>query len=115
MYENAAFYEPQLAKGKKSTVTVACGFSPIKIHYSDYPKRISEVYVFFSIKYRYSDILLNTPKLHYYSNGYCGLFRCNHTCYFDGKVSDPERHVLVHHRSDSTEYWRRQVGQYGSL
>ena len=41
--------------------SVACGFSSIKIDYSDYPKslisRINEVYVF-SIKYRYSDILL---------------------------------------------------------
>ena len=43
--------------------SVACGFSSIKIEYSDYPKslisRINEVYVcFFSIIYRYSDILL---------------------------------------------------------
>ena len=41
--------------------SVACGFSHIKNDYSDYPKsfisRINEVYVF-SIKYRYSDILL---------------------------------------------------------
>ena len=39
--------------------SAACGFSPIKIHFSDYPKSltssISEVYVFF-IKYRYSNI-----------------------------------------------------------
>ena len=28
---------------------VACEFSPIKIHYSDYPKQINEVYVFFNI------------------------------------------------------------------
>ena len=43
--------------------SVACGFSSIKIDYPGYPKslisRIYEVYgVFFSIKYRYSDILL---------------------------------------------------------
>ena len=41
--------------------SVACGFSSIKIDYSDYPKslisRINEV-MFFLIKYRYSDILL---------------------------------------------------------
>ena len=41
--------------------SVVCGISSIKIDYSDYPKilisRINEVYVF-SIKYRYSDILL---------------------------------------------------------
>ena len=46
-----------------------CGFSSIKIDYSDYPKclisRINEVYVF-AIKYRYSycDILLQKHKLH---------------------------------------------------
>ena len=31
---------------RKEKSTAACGFSPIKIHYSDYPKRINEVYVF---------------------------------------------------------------------
>ena len=40
---------------------VACGFSSIEIDYSDYLKslisRINEVYVL-SIKYRYSDIIL---------------------------------------------------------
>ena len=47
--------------------SAACGFSLIKIHYSDYSKgfinRINEVYVFcfFSLKYRYND--LETPKL----------------------------------------------------
>ena len=45
--------------------SVACGFSSIKIDYSDYPKslisRINEVYVL-SIKYRYSDILLKKHK-----------------------------------------------------
>ena len=39
----------------------ACGFSSIKINYSDYPKslisKINEVYVF-SLKYHYRDILL---------------------------------------------------------
>ena len=42
--------------------SVACGFSSIQIDHSDYPKslisRINKVYVFFSIKYRNSDILL---------------------------------------------------------
>ena len=41
--------------------SISCGFSSIKIDDSDYPKslisRINEIYVF-SIKYRYSDILL---------------------------------------------------------
>ena len=41
--------------------SAACGFSPIKIHFSDYPislfSRINEVYVFyFSIKYRNSHL-----------------------------------------------------------
>ena len=53
--------------GVKKISNVACGFSPIKIDYSDHPKcfinRINEVYVF-SRKYHYSDILLKTPKFH---------------------------------------------------
>ena len=32
--------------GVRKNSTVACGFSPIKIHSSDYPKQIIEVYVF---------------------------------------------------------------------
>ena len=31
----------------KENSTVACRFRPIKIHHSDYPKRINEVDVFF--------------------------------------------------------------------
>ena len=65
--------------------SVACGFSSIKIDHSDYPKslisRINEVYVF-SIKYRYSDILLKKHKLHL-----SRLFCCNHTCYCVNMVS----------------------------
>ena len=65
--------------------SVTCGFSSIKIDYSDYPKslisRINEVYVF-SIKYRYSDILLKKHKLHL-----SRLFCCNHTCYCVNTVS----------------------------
>ena len=38
--------------GVRNISSVACGFSPNKIHYSDYPKslisRINEVYVFFN-------------------------------------------------------------------
>ena len=46
--------------------SVARGFSPIKIDYSDYPKFISRINEGdeFSIKYRYSDILLKKHKLH---------------------------------------------------
>ena len=65
--------------------SVACGFSSIKVDYSDYLKslfsRINEVYVF-SIKYRYSDILLKTYKFYLSS-----LFCCNHTCYCVNMVS----------------------------
>ena len=39
MYEKAA-------TGVRKISAVAYGFSPIKIHYSDCPKRIDEVYVF---------------------------------------------------------------------
>ena len=46
--------------GVRKERNVACGFSPIKIHYSDNPKRINEVYVF-SINYRYSNILMKRP------------------------------------------------------
>ena len=38
--------------GVRKISSVACGFSPIKIHFSDFPKslicRINEVYVFFN-------------------------------------------------------------------
>ena len=65
--------------------SVACGFSSIEIDYSDSMKslisRINEVYVF-SIKYRYSDILLKKHKLHL-----SRLFCCNHTCYCVNMVS----------------------------
>ena len=44
--------------GIRKFSSVACGFSPIKVHFSDYRKsllsRINEVYVFFYIKYRYA-------------------------------------------------------------
>ena len=66
--------------------TVACGSSSIKIDYSDYPKslisRINDVFVFFSIKSRYSNILLKKHKLHLIC-----LFCCNHTCYCVNMVS----------------------------
>ena len=49
--------------------SVACGFSPVKIDYSDYPKsfisRINEDY-FFSIKYRYSIFFYEV---------YCGMLQ----------------------------------------
>ena len=35
MYDKAAFNKPEL--GVRENSTVACGFKPIKIHYSDYP------------------------------------------------------------------------------
>ena len=45
MYQTAIFCEPELS-------SIACGFSSIKIDYSDYPKslisRINEVYIFFN-------------------------------------------------------------------
>ena len=66
--------------------SVACWFSSIKIDYSEYPEslisRINEVYGVFSIKYRYSDILLKKHKLHL-----SRLFCCNHTCYYVNMVS----------------------------
>ena len=68
--------------------SVAYGFSSIKIDYSqtDYPKRLmnrisDEDYVF-SIKFRYSDILLKKHKLHL-----SRFFSCNHTYYCVNEVS----------------------------
>ena len=53
--------------GVRTISSLACGFSPIKIHFSDYLKglitRANEV-IYFSIKYGYSDILLKKHKLH---------------------------------------------------
>ena len=50
--------------------SVASGFSPFKIHFSDYPKslisRINEMYAF-SIKYHYSDILFKN-NINFVSN-----------------------------------------------
>ena len=59
MYQKAPFCLPELAYGKYRSA--ACDFSSIKLDYSDSLKssisRIKDVYAF-SIKYRYSDILL---------------------------------------------------------
>ena len=49
MYQNAPFCKPKLAYGK--SVLQACGFSSIKIDYSDHPKKLisrilNEFYVF---------------------------------------------------------------------
>ena len=59
MYEKAAFL--LAGTGVRIISFVACGFSSNKIFYS--VNRINEVYVF-TIKYRYSDILLKKHKLH---------------------------------------------------
>ena len=59
--------------------SVACGFSSIKIDYSDYLKSLisRKMKFFFSIKYRFSDIIIEKKhKLHL-----SRLFCCNHTCY----------------------------------
>ena len=49
--------------GERKISSVACGFSSIKINYSDFPKslisKINDVYVFFSIKYRFIEININ--------------------------------------------------------
>ena len=73
MYEKAAFCSMKIN-------SVACGFNPIKIDYSDYPKKLStqqikEDYVF-SIKY-HDYISLPTTFIAECSNV---LFRCNQTC-----------------------------------
>ena len=60
--------------------SVECGFSSIKIDYSYYPKSL--ISLCFSIKYRYSDILLKKHKLQLSC-----LFCCNHNCYCEYMVS----------------------------
>ena len=64
--------------GVRTISSVACGFSPIKIDYSDYLKssisRINEVYVVFLLKEKH--------RLHL-----SRLFYCNHTCYCVNMVS----------------------------
>ena len=77
---------------------------PIEID-SDYPKslisRTNEVYVF-SIKYRYSDILLKKHK-HHLSR----LFCCNHTCYCINMVSvTSASHYHSQYQSGSSMYIR---------
>ena len=68
--------------GVRKISTVACGFSPIKIHYSDYQKcfinRINYVYVYFN-KILLQCLLWNVVTI-------C-FDRCNHTCYCVGMVS----------------------------
>ena len=75
----------RIIKGIKKLYFVSRGFSSIKIDYSDYPKslisRINEVYVF-SVKYRFSNILLKKYKHHLSC-----LFCCSHTCYCVNMVS----------------------------
>ena len=67
MYQKAQFCRNL----RKENSTVTCGFSPTKIHFSDYLKRlisrINEVYVFSNkIKYRYRDILLKKKTYRWY-------------------------------------------------
>ena len=81
LYEKAAL----AGTGVRKNSTVACGFSPIKIHYSDYPKRFNVVYDFFFNKRQCIAIIENTfaifIALVIVECCYC-LFRCNHTCCF---------------------------------
>ena len=64
---------------------VACGFSPVKIDYSDYLKsfisQINEVYFF--PKNRYSIIFFTTLIVEFCNR----LFRCSQTCYCAGMIS----------------------------
>ena len=70
--------------GVRKIHSVACGFSPVKIHFSAYLNslisRINEVYIF-QIKYRY---FIGIKPINFISNH---LFCWNHTCYCVGKVS----------------------------
>ena len=82
--------------------SVACGFSSIKSHFSDYPKsliiRRDEVYLFFN---KNIAILMKKNSTSFLTV----LFCCNHTYYCIGMVSvTSSKQILdVHPRSDSME------------
>ena len=65
MYERRSTMYLLAGTGVRKRGTVASGFSPIKTHYFDYPKRfftrLNKVYDFSK---KYSDILLKKHKLH---------------------------------------------------
>ena len=85
----------------------------IHIIYKVSEKYRYKVYNDFSIKYRYSDILLKKKNLKHLNFIYNRLFCCNHTCYCVGMISvtSASRYVTqasryqrdVNSRSDSTE------------
>ena len=89
--------------------SVACGFNYIKIDYSDYPKsvfsRINEVYVF-SIKYRYSNILLRKNPHYFHLSR---LFCCNHTCHCVNMVSVTS---VSRYISSASRYHSRYQSRY---
>ena len=87
--------------GIRKISSVACEFCPVKINFSDYQKsfvsRINE-FTYFSIRYRYSDILLKNINFIYNR-----LLCCNHTFYCVGMVSvtSASRYVTSTSRSPS--------------
>ena len=114
MYKKA----PLLAvTGVREISSEACGFSTIKIHFSDYQKslisRINEVYVFFNkIWLAYSHILLKKNINFIYNH----LFCCNYTCYCVSKVSvtsAPPYVTSVSHQSRSSMYIRGLIPEFG--
>ena len=81
--------------GVKKNSPVACGFIPIKIHFSDPLKslisRIIEVYVFFN-KISLNEVYVFFDKISLFI--YNRLFCRNCTCYCVGMVSVTSAHVL---------------------
>ena len=79
MYEKAP-------SGVRKIRSVPCGLSPLKIHFSDYPKslfsRINEDYVFFNKISLWQYFIEKNIIFIYYR-----LFCCNLTCYCVGIVS----------------------------
>ena len=92
--------------------SVACGFSPIEIFFSEYPKslisRINEVYEFFNkiLLYRY----FIGKNINFTYNR---LFCCNQTCYCVGMVSvTPVSHYVTsasRYQSRSSMYIRSLI------
>ena len=95
--------------------SVACGFSPMKILFSDYLKSlISRImkFMYFSIKYRNSDIILKKTTLYLKPfvllqshlllcwNGFCDI--SVPLCYVSVTLS--KKILDIHPRSDSMEF-----------
>ena len=76
-----------LLAGTRKIISVACGFSPIKIHFSDSPKSlISRINIVYLSLNKVSLLKYFIEKNNNIKFIYNRLFCCNHTCYGVGMV-----------------------------